>query len=201
MMTSFAIAAFVILSAVALLAMLTLLRGFLASIRQRREPAYVPIPDPSPPAPVLRDNAAILVGTGALLWAALHVLVVAMWGSSRELEDLVPVNAQSVLWACYVLAGGVILAAGAILMLCRKPLGRRIIAWGEFLFGVMSFMMVLVALLLPAQEEAPVRLREAASWLLILAGVHVVIDTVIGSLAQNVGKPANIVGLEVKPAV
>jgi hypothetical protein len=185
MYRSIAIAAFVILSALSLLALLTLARYGVAVLRQRRDPDYVPVPDPAPPAPVRRGGAVSTVAGLCLLYVAAHLLALAYWAATGS---YVPQTAATVMLGAYLGVAAVVMGIGGVLLAMGLPFGRRGVAWGGFLFGLISFMVGIAAMMLPTQAEAPPELRELADILLIVAVIHLVADTAIGAAAQRVGR-------------
>jgi len=180
-----AVGTFVLLSAIAVMTMASLARGFLTTIRTHGQDGE-PKSDPFPPVPVARTTGVLVASAAAIGWALAHLAGVLFWATTAGLASP---RTEAVLAACYVVVSAAITCSGGLMLGRCNPYGRRVISWGQFLMGLMSFMVGVIALLLPGQEDVEAHWRSAAPWLLLAAFIHLAIDTAIGSVAQHVGKP------------
>lgn len=169
-----------------LLAIASLLRNFLLSIRATRGVApptrIVALP---PPAPVKLTGGVKLTAALAMTWCSLHVAGIVAWAGTGLAA---PRNVSTALVAMYVFVAAMLAGAGGAMLLASRAVGRRVVAWGEFLLGVASVLAVAIALLLPGYEDAPPLLRD---WAYVLAAgfaAHMIIDVAIGTAAQHAGK-------------
>ncbi len=169
-----------------LLAVVSLLRSFLLSIRTGRgvEPPTRIVALP-PPAPVKPSGGVTVTATLALTWCAAHVVTIVIWAATAL---AVPRTFPAVMVAVYVFAAAVLTGAGGALLAATRAVGRRVVAWGEFLLGVASVLATAISLMLPGYEDAPTLLRDWAYWLAAGFAAHLVIDVIIGTAAQHAGK-------------
>ena len=165
-----------------------LLARLLRGIRSGARLPYAPVPALSPAIPILRTWAVCLVGGAALIWSAGHLALVVYWLASGRWLNPTP---GAMITAGYVaFAAALVLAGGALLLACR-PFGRRLIAWGLILLWLVAFFGLIIALLLPKYEDAPKRVRNLANVVAYVMGGHLVLDALLGMLAQKVGRPAD----------
>jgi hypothetical protein len=151
-------------------------------------PPTEPIPDPNPPAPVSPTVGVRLAAWGGLLWALAHFGAVAFWWGTGYLVARSFSAAVSAVYLCWA---GLTTAIGCVMLLHRQPYGRRAVSLGQFLFILWAFMGLAISLLLPRLEKLPEALRQAAPILTFSALAHLGLDTLIGSAAQWVGRPAS----------
>ncbi len=164
-------------------------RLFARSIR-RGAPGlpYEPVPDPNPPAPVEPTAGVGTLGVLALVWAGAHFAVAFWWArTGRYVERTVAAGAV----VTYFVLAAVVTVIGAVMLLRRRPYGRRGIALGQFLFAIASLMGVAVALVIRGSEDVPLFWRERAIHLAVGFALHVIAATAIGTAAQYVGRPAD----------
>jgi len=172
-----------------------MVRRFFRAVRGFRAEPYVPIIDPLEPAPVKLTGWLVAVSCAAVAWSVLHLLLVSIWAmTGRWVAPTVPL----ILIAAYVTIAATMTGMGGVMLLRRRPYGRRMIAWGEMLFGYGLFMALVVTILLPGVKDVLGEWVAAARIVgFVLAG-HVLVDGVIGTAAQYVGK-AEAAELPAKP--
>ncbi|MFW6065501.1 MAG: hypothetical protein ACOC9S_01645 [Planctomycetota bacterium] len=181
--------AYIVLAALMVLLVLaavSLLRSFLLAIRSGK--GAVPptrIVSVLPPEPVTLTGGVKLTSTAALLWCAAHLVVVALWAITGHVA---PRIFSTGLVALYIGTAAGLTGAGGMLLRTARATGRRVVAWGQFLLGVASVLAIALSLMLPRYEDAPAALREYSIFLGALFLTHLIIDIVIGSAAQHVGK-------------
>jgi len=185
---SVAIVIVVVLLALAGVAVAKLLRGLARSSRMAGEgEPYVPFEDTTPPDPVVRTARLVGVAWAVLVWAAANLaLAVVVWSMAgmwvgRELHTSIA--------GIYVAVAALLVGAGGVMLLGGKAYGRRMVSWGSFLLGILTFLGAALALLLPAQKAVPENIRNASVYVAIGLGAHVLITTVVGSMAQTAGRP------------
>jgi hypothetical protein len=170
-----------------LLAIVSLLRSFLLAIRESRGVAPPPrIARAARPAPVRATGTVTVVAAAAMLWAAAHLVLAVVWAATGRWA---PRTVSTGVVAAYACIAAALVGAGGGLLLARRAVGRRTVAWGEFLLGVASVLAVAIALMLPDYEQAPEVLRKSANVLAACFAGHLVIDVLIGTAAQHAGKP------------
>jgi len=190
-MTTFvAVVAFVLLGGAILLAISSLLRGYLQGLRLRRGPMPPSVPEVNPPDPVVRTASVTVVGTAAIAWSLAHLVLIGLWAATGRLfgRELVR-DVYAAVVAAYAAAAALLVALGGSMLLSANPHGRRAVAWGEFLFALLVFMGGVLAVMLPGDEQAPAALRRLAPSLLAGLAAHLAIDAVLGSAAQQAGRP------------
>jgi len=162
-----------------------MIRRFFRAVRGFRAEPYVPIIDPFKPAPVKLTGWLVAVSCAAVVWSVLHLLLVSIWAvGGRWVEPTIPV----ILIAAYVTIAAVMTGIGGVMLLGRRPYGRRMIAWGEMLFGYGLFMALVVTILLPGVKDVLGEWVVAARIVGFVLVGHVLIDGAIGTVAQYVGK-------------
>ena len=147
---------------------------------------YQPVVDPNPPAPVRRTAGVLLVGWAGIGWAAIHVAAIALWWTTGWWGERTAVFG---VWAIYLCWASATTATGAVMLLARRPYGRRAISLGQFLFVLGAFMGAVIALLSMGAESVSAEMKRIGLIVGILLAAHLVIDAAIGSAGQHVGKP------------
>lgn len=174
---------------VAALAALRLLFGFRQYLRYRRREAFEPYEEINPPEPVVRTAGVDLVAWLGVLWSAANLGVLA--GAAMILRGQ-PVLTSVAMWASlmvYGLVATVLVGWGGVLLMRLVAYGRRALAWGVALFGIMAVFFFGLCLFLRNFRDTPETLRP---WMLPAAGIlaaHTLIGTAIGVAAQHVGLP------------
>jgi hypothetical protein len=176
-----------ILIVLALAAMFTLLRGFLQAVRYRRREPYVPVPEVFPPVPILKQPSIYPVGIAAVVWGAAHMVLAVVWLGTRV---YVTPTISSGIVVLYATVGAALAGLGGMMFLTRQPFGRKLIAWGAMLGGLLSFLGCAVSIFLPRYYEAPQHLKDNAGWISGLFLVYMAAAVALGWLAQTVARPA-----------
>jgi len=172
-----------------------------------------PTVDPFAPAAVEGGRGVTGVAVAVLVWSAANVLLAWVWIAAAAgqwptgegfLPPLQPLQPQlqpsalsgwdgSLLAACslggLLIVGGGLSLAGAVGLLRHRPVGRRLIAWGQFLMGLLACVVGGVFALAAAGVAAthPAWIA-AAPWWALAAGLHLLTDLTLGAAAQQVGK-------------
>lgn len=168
------------------MALVSLLRSFLLGIRAGK--GAVPptrIVAVLRPEPVTVTPGVKVVAAAGVVWAGLHLAAVAVWASTGE---LVTPTFSTALVAVYVALAAALTGIGGILLLAARAIGRRVVAWGQFLLGVAAVLAIAIALMLPGYEDASVELRSWSGVLAACFAAHLVLDVVVGTAAQHAGK-------------
>jgi hypothetical protein len=172
---------------VALLAMLSLFRGFRRYLRQAKYRPVEPVVEVNPPEAVVKTAGLELVAWVAILWsvANLAILVVAaLTLQERPMLSSVPVQLAVMV---YVLVATILAGWGGVLLLKLMPYGRRAVAWGAALFGIFNVFGFAVCLFLRQYEDVSLDVQRLAMPVAVVLAVHTLIDTAIGVAAQHVG--------------
>jgi hypothetical protein len=167
-----------------LLAVFSLLRAFLRGIRHGKRQPYVAPMDPNPPAPVETTGALRTVAWASLGWGAFNAALVLVWLARGS--KLIDPPVQWLL-SIYVLTSAVAIIAGAFMLLAGRRYGRRGVAWGCMLLGVMSFSGCVMFVIIKYDPESQQLFRDVAIQAAVFLGLHVVADILLGALAQRVG--------------
>ena len=179
------------ISVLVALAILSLFRGFLRAMRAVRLEPGEPIRDPNPPERVERTAGLDAVAYTAIAWSVCHVLFLLAWVFIGFLFDR---TVYTFVVATYFAVAALITGFGGVLLLRRFPYGRRTVAWGQMLFGLMTFMGFAIAVLTWAYGDAPPSAKRYALPMVAIFAAHMVIDTIIGAAAQQAGRPAEPTG-------
>jgi hypothetical protein len=172
---------------VALLAMLNLFRGFRRYLRQAKYQPVEPVVEVNPPEPVVKTAGLELVAWVAILWsvANLAILVVAaLTLQERPMLSSVPVQLAVMV---YALVATVLAGWGGVMLLKRMAYGRRAVAWGAALFGILNVFGFAVCLFLRQHEDVSLDVQRLAVPVAVVLAVHTLINTAIGVAAQHVG--------------
>jgi len=167
------------------LAIISLLRGFLRAMRMVRLEPGEPLRDPNPPEPIVRTAGLDAVAYTSIAWSACHVLLVLAWAFYGFVFNR---TVYTVVVAGYFAVAAVITGFGGVLLLKQFPYGRRTVAWGQMLLGLMTFMGFAIAVLTWAYEDAPPAAKPYALPMVAIFAAHMVIDTIIGAAAQQAGR-------------
>jgi len=181
---------FILLGGLAALAIVTVMRGFLED-RKVRPPGVAPkVPFIDfPPPPAVRPSAGVSqVGWAASIWSALNLIVAFLWFTTRF--GVQGVQPEYHLTAGYAVIAAAISGMGGVLLLSCKAQGRRMIAWGGFLFVTITILAFCLSLVMWLSPRTTLSEKEIAMRLTIVTGVHLAITAVIASAAQRVGLPA-----------
>jgi hypothetical protein len=181
------VAALAALTLLALAAVISLLHAWIAAAR-RLKPAPGPeIPQPYPDVPVEPGNWSRAAAMAALAWGAVNLLGLgALWLVLAKRESL---ELEVAIAAVYMAVAAALTTSGGIWLLRRDAFGRKLAAWGGFLMAVLAFLTGVAALATWYTPQVPPLVREIRIPLLIGALVHLVLDTIVGAMAQRAGRP------------
>jgi hypothetical protein len=179
-----------VLSILALLGVLRLVQGFLSTMRYHRQEPYRPVPQLFPPVPVVKRPSAYIIGVIGIAWAVAHIVFAIIWLATDSWDYLLPHDPASGVVVSYAVVAGLLVGVGGLMMMAALAVARKLIAWGAFLGGVLSFFGAVMSLLLPRHYEASAELRENAMLLTLAFGAYFVVDLLIGWLGQRVARPA-----------
>jgi hypothetical protein len=180
------LAAFVVATVAAMVVIARGMRKRMEELRKARVEPYVPIEDPLPAPPIISTAPLRAVSALIILWSVAHLCTVSYWWTTGY---LVPRKAFWICAAAYAAVAALISGVGGVLLWYCRRFGRKMVAWGEFLFGVMAFLLLVASVVLPTHERAPDDLRRVGYALAVLFAVHLLIDTVLGTAAQRAGRP------------
>ncbi|MGA2265915.1 MAG: hypothetical protein ABSH10_05735 [Phycisphaerae bacterium] len=176
-----------VLVVIAGLAMLSLLRGFRGYLRRTKGEPVVAMVDVNPPEPVVKTAGVELVAWVAILWAVANLALLVVWAMTlqdRPMLSSVPVQLAVMIYALVAtLVGG----CGGVMLRMLMAYGRRTIAWGAALFGIMNVFGFAVCLFLRQYAEASTNEQHLASAAAVILIGHTLIDVAIGIAAQHVG--------------
>jgi 4-amino-4-deoxy-L-arabinose transferase-like glycosyltransferase len=176
-----------VLVVIAGLAMLSLFRGFRSYLRRTKGEPVVPLVDVNPPEPVVKTAAVELVAWVAILWAVANLallVVCALTLQDRPMLSSVPVQLAVMIYALVAtLVGG----CGGVMLLKLLAYGRRMVAWGAALFGIMNVFGFAVCLFLRQYVDVSTDVQHLASAAAVVLVGHTLIDVAIGISAQHVG--------------
>jgi len=180
---------FVILSLLILVVGYHLIRGFRRDMRYAaKDETFVPFEDVTPPLPLVMTPGVRIVAGLVLLWSVLNVIGAALLPVFFGWWVLGSVHLGWIMG--YVIIASLLGAAGAGRMMANHANGRKLIGWGYFLLGLVSFCgAALALLLLPGRHNVPEEVRRAAIPAGCILGVHLAVTVLLGSRAQTVGKP------------
>jgi len=183
----------VVLCGLVVLAVLSLLRGFVRGARMRGPAGpYVPFEDVTPPAPVVRTRRLAGVAWAAVAWGAANLALAVALGFIGDVQVLREMNLLAI--AAYVALGALMGGAGGVLLLAGSAAGRTLISWGHFLLGVLDFLGGVLSLLLPRSPRVTPEAAAAWPYLVAAFAVHLLATTVVGALAQTAGSPPDAPG-------
>ncbi|MFA6133045.1 MAG: hypothetical protein WC869_03395 [Phycisphaerae bacterium] len=190
--------------ALAVLAAMSLFRGLLRS-GQLSKARFAAIKPVNPPEPFTVRTAGVeLVGWVGIVWATAHLAILVVWAMALATNPSSAVifnsaSATGMTMAC-ILVATIITGCGSIMILRLMSYGRRMIAWGLMLFGVMAAFGFALCLILRTYVSGPFydTMQKLAIPLAILLACHVILDTALGTIAQHVAK--GVLGDENKEA-
>ncbi len=171
----------------ALVAMLNLIRGFRRYSRLAEGKPVEPIKEVNPPLPVVKTGAVELVGWLAIVWSLANLAILVVWALTLQDSPMLSDVKVQLVGMAYVLLCTILLGWGGIMLLKLLAYGRRVIAWGAALYGLMGLFMVALCLLVRQREDVPTSVQTLAAPLAVALAVHIMIDTAIGVAAQHVG--------------
>jgi hypothetical protein len=172
---------------VALMAALRLMLGFRLYLRYRRREEFEPYEEINPPEPVARTMAVSLVGYLGILWSAANLAVLAGAVVILRGQPLLTSVAMWVALMVYGLVATMLVGWGGMLLLRLFAYGRRALAWGIALFGIMAVFFFGLCLFLRTFRDTPEDLRPLMLPAAGILAAHTVIGTAIGVAAQHVG--------------
>jgi hypothetical protein len=176
---------YAVLISLLVIAMGAALRSF--GPKTKKEGPAVPFVDFPPPPPVILTPAVKTTGTLMLLWMLINILVSVFWLMK---PFVVPFSAETFMIGIYMIVAASYGIVGAILLLSGVAQGRRMIAWGSFLFVTLMILGLGFTLLLSVAPAAGPDARAAAKIGVVIVFLHLVFDGVLGHAAQTVGLTA-----------
>jgi hypothetical protein len=175
---------------VALLAALRLLFGFRQYLRYRKREPFEPREEINPPEPLVRTVGVDLVAWLGIVWSVANLAVLA--GAAMILRGQ-PVLTSVAMWVSlmvYGLVATVLVGWGGMMLLRLTAYGRRALAWGVALFGIMAVFFFGLCLFLRHFRDTPENVRPLMLPAALVLAAHTLIGTAIGVAAQHVGLPA-----------
>jgi hypothetical protein len=167
-----------------LLAVYTLMRAFNRGIRRGPKHVYEPLTEPNPPEAVVVTGPLRTLAWAALAWALFNGLMMVIWlVTGSHLID----PAVQWLLSLYVIVSSGSVLVGAVMLLAGRRYGRRGVAWGCMLMGVMAFCGAVMFVVLKYDPESQKAFRDVAVVTTVFLTIHVVADILLGALAQRVG--------------
>jgi len=165
-----------------------ILAAFLRGLRRRRVGLpYKRIPVIFPPIPVEPTMGVSVVGWLSLFWSLGHLGVVGYWGATSY---VVPRSPPTVIAATYIAFAALLVGLGSVMFLRRRPLGRTLIAWGMVLLALLTFFAIVISFLLPSLEGFRPEDHRLGRIIGSFVVAHLIFDTLVGALAQRLGRPA-----------
>jgi hypothetical protein len=101
---------------------------------------------------------------------------------------VVPQTAATNLAGIYFCFAAALTGTGGVMLIATRPLGRQLISWGLMLKGLLAFFALIVVLMRPEFEDAEMYIRRIPPEVAIIIAAHIVLDTVLGTLGQRVGR-------------
>jgi hypothetical protein len=176
-----------------LLVALRLVFGFRQYLRTRKPEPFEPAPVINPPEPVIRTAGVELVAWLAILWAVASLAILIVVGMSLQDHPMLAsavVQLSLVLYAVYALVAIVLIAWGGAMLLKQMAYGRRWLAWGVALLGIMNVFLFAFCLFLRQFRDTPPDVRRWMIPVAVVLAVHTLIGSAVGVGAQHVGLPA-----------
>jgi hypothetical protein len=178
---------YAVLLSMLVVAMSAALRSFGGKKKPKKTDAKIPFVDFPPPPPVVLTPAVKTVGTLTMLWMMINALVALYWLIN---PSVMPMGAESFMIAIYIIIASFYGCLGGILLLAGIAQGRRMIAWGGFLFITIMILGLGFTLLLAGSPNAGVDARFAGKIGAVVVFFHLVVDGILGHAAQTVGLTA-----------
>jgi hypothetical protein len=169
----------------------SLFRGLTRSARMHPTKPIIPILPVNPPELITERTIGVeLVGWTSIVWSVAHLAILVIWAVSLPDSILFNNQATTIMSMAYLFIAATITGIGGIMMLKLMAYGRRAIAWGLMLFGLMGIFGMALCLMLRDFEQGPFyqSMHQAAFPLVAALGIHVVANTLLGAIAQRVGK-------------
>lgn len=183
---------FLILVVLGVMAVVSVIRGFVRKPPKGAAEPVQPFVEYPPPPGVVRTKAVTRTAWLAVLWALLNLAGLAAWATGglslgtamAEVPMTVRVTA-----AGYLLVATIYAAMGGVLLMAGKAHGRRMLSWSGFLFVTLVVLLVGISLVVwSSGKEAAT--RQTAMYMGIGLLIHLVVDTLLAASAQRVGLPA-----------
>lgn len=173
-----------------LLAMLRLLFGFRQFLRQRKYEPVEPYVEVNPPEAVVRTVGVELVAWVAIVWSVMNLLILA--AAALTLQDRVTLSsvAMQVSVMVYALIAALLIGWGGVMLLKLMAYGRRTVAWGVALFGIVNVFFFAFCLFLRQYRDTPASVRRLMIPVAVILAMHTLIGCTIGVAAQHVGLAA-----------
>ena len=176
-----------VLVLLALGALANLLRGFRQYLRYAKVRPVEPAVEVNPPEPVVKTVGLELVAWASIVWsvANLALLVVgALTLQDRPMLSSVPVQLAVMI---YALVATALLGWGGVMLLKRMAYGRRTVAWGVALFGIISVFGIAICLFLRQFPDVSPEVYRLTIPVMVFLIVHTLIGSGIGVSAQHTG--------------
>jgi hypothetical protein len=164
----------------------SLFRGLARGLRSDTSLPYEPIPVIFPLIPIERTPGSIAVGVVTCVYGLAHVVVIVAWWMTGW---FLPPSGSNFVSGTYVLLFGAITGLGGLLIMLCQPMGRKCVSWGLMLLLLPAGLAFAMSLMLPDFEKATLEFRQMARTVTYLMAGHVVVDLLLGYLAQKVGLP------------
>lgn len=178
---------------VALLAGLRLVLGFRQFLRYRKYVPVEPVPVVNPPEPVVGTLAVAMVAWLAILWSVTSPAILVAAGvtlQEHQMLSSVPMRLSAGLYALYALVAAVLIGWGGVMLLRLIAWGRRAVAWGVALLGILNVFLFAFCLFLRQFRDTPQEVRRLMIPAAVALAVYTLIGSAIGVAAQHVGLAA-----------
>ena len=173
-----------------LLVALRLVFGFRQFLRYRKYEPVEPAPIINPPEPVVRTLAGALVAWVAILWSVTNPAMLVAAGvilQGHQMLSSVPMQLSATLYGLYALVTAVLIGSGGVMLLRLMAWGRRAVAWGVALLGILNVLLFAFCLFLRQFRDTPPEVRRLMIPAAVVLAVHTLIGSAIGVAAQHVG--------------
>ncbi len=178
----------------ALLAALRLVFGFRQFLRYRKYEPVEPYVEVNVPEPVIRTVGVELVAWLAIGWSVTNLAILsaaALTLRERAMLSSVPMRVSLMV---YALVATVLVGWGGVMLLRLMAYGRRTLAWGVALFGIMNVFFFAFCLFLRQYRDTPLDVRRLMIPVAVVLAAHTLVGTAIGVAAQHVGLAAETGG-------
>ena len=156
--------------------------------KKATDSAITPFIDFPPPDPLMVTSGVRSVGTFAMLWAIVNALACVFWLLTNH---VIPMTAETFMVAIYLLVASLYFCVGGLLLTAGVAQGRRMIAWGGFLYITIMILGLGFTLLMAAGPSVTEANRFAGQIGAVVVLLHLVIDAILGRKSQTVGLVAD----------
>ncbi|MHC4562547.1 MAG: hypothetical protein ACYS8X_07220 [Planctomycetota bacterium] len=182
----------IILAALVVMAMVSVVRGFLRGVPRPKPSEFKPFIDFPPPPEVVATPGVRRLAWAAVVWATLNIgglMAWAAWGFVPEGTEVAISVVQIVTIVGYLFVAAALAGVGGLLLLACRADGRRMLAWSGFLFVTISMLGMGLALIYMRSDQSGVELRQQAKLAALAVAAHFIVDTALATMAQRVGLP------------